>query len=470
VRFRSFSACFVVFLMSSCALAEGAATVASQGTAWLYRPASDNSNLPLTLYMDGRKLANLGKGQFFGVQVPFGLHAFSWTNASTAKAVVVPIAEEQAYFKVTFGSSQPFLVLTALQAAKALVEMGGAQPLAPSSAFVSDVIIPAQAIPKAAYNTVATDASGSGLDSQAEPARPSTAVSKPESKAVPSAPAKVVPSTLVKVVSDKQPQRSTTNPQEIESETLNRPLSYGQTTLTNDAVVKMVHAGVNEDIVANMITGQPGQFTVTPYALIELKKQDVSDKIIAAMVTKVSQPNTLPQPASANAAAVPAPNDATAGLDVGVYLKKKDEWAEVLPEVVNWKTGGVLKTFATHGIVKGDVNGHIDAGHSKNGVPTPAEFLIKTPEGVAITEYQLIRLHDEKNAREFRTVTGGVFHQSGGTSRDAIQFEEKKVANRTYAITLPDLNSGDYGFLPPGGVTSRSSSSIGKMYTFRILE
>ena len=93
-----------------------------------------------------------------------------------------------------------------------------------------------------------------------------------------------------------------------------------------------------------------------------------------------------------------------------------------------------------------------------------------TPEGVAITEYQLIRLHDEKNAREFRTVTGGVFHQSGGASRDVLPFEQKKVANRTYTITLTNLKSGEYGFLPPGAFTSASSASIGKMYTFRILE
>ena len=36
------------------------------------------------------------------------------------------------------------------------------------------------------------------------------------------------------------------------------------------------------------------------------------------------------------------------------------------------------------------------------------------PEGTAITEYQLLRLRDAKDGREFRTVTGGVMHVSGG--------------------------------------------------------
>src|SRR5262245_52051546 len=92
----------------------------------------------------------------------------------------------------------------------------------------------------------------------------------------------------------------------------------GQTALTNDAVVKMVKAGLAEDVILNMIGTQPGQYSVTPDAMIALKKDGISDKIIAAMVTKGSQPA-----GSAPAAASPAPSaapavDATANLDVGI--------------------------------------------------------------------------------------------------------------------------------------------------------
>jgi len=38
---------------------------------------------------------------------------------------------------------------------------------------------------------------------------------------------------------------------------------------------------------------------------------------------------------------------------------------EIMPEVVNWKTGGALKRFASQGIVKGDVNGHIEERTAK---------------------------------------------------------------------------------------------------------
>jgi hypothetical protein len=46
----------------------------------------------------------------------------------------------------------------------------------------------------------------------------------------------------------------------------------------------------------------------------------------------------------------------------------------------------------------------------RNKVNTPLEFCIYAPEGVAITEYQLLRLRDQKEYRELRTVTGGVLH------------------------------------------------------------
>jgi hypothetical protein len=129
-----------------------------------------------------------------------------------------------------------------------------------------------------------------------------------------------------------------------------------------------------------------------------------------------------------------------------------------------------MKSIATAGVVKGDVNGHIEGPHSRNSVATPVEVLIYSPEGVAITEYQLLRLRDNKGSREFRTVTGGVMHVSGGATRDLVPFEGKKVATRTYKIVLPNLGAGEYGFLPPGAVTSASSASLGKMYSFRLLE
>jgi hypothetical protein len=143
----------------------------------------------------------------------------------------------------------------------------------------------------------------------------------------------------------------------------------------------------------------------------------------------------------------------------------------VLPEVVNWKTGGVIKSMASAGIVKGDVNGHVQGAHSRNSITSPIEILIYASEGSAITEYQLVHLHEQSNAREFRTITGGIMHVSGGAQRDLLPFEGKKIANRTYRVILTSMGAGEYAFLPPGAFTSSTgAASLGKMYSFRILE
>ncbi len=143
----------------------------------------------------------------------------------------------------------------------------------------------------------------------------------------------------------------------------------------------------------------------------------------------------------------------------------------MLPEVVNWKTGGVLRSLGSLGLIKGDVNGLIQGAHSPNSVPAQVVFLVYVPEGVEITKYQFLELHKHKDAREFRAVTGGVLHASGGVlPADIIPFDFKKVAPRTLEI-VESLAPGEYGLLPPGATVSRNASgTLGKMYTFRVIE
>src|SRR5438876_5542766 len=87
-------------------------------------------------------------------------------------------------------------------------------------------------------------------------------------------------------------------------------LCGAQSMLTNDAVVKMVKAGLGEDIVVSTIKSQPGQYATSADDLIALKKASVSDKIIAAMLDKGSAPSGNPL---VNAAPAPAGAVAPAG-------------------------------------------------------------------------------------------------------------------------------------------------------------
>jgi hypothetical protein len=240
---------------------------------------------------------------------------------------------------------------------------------------------------------------------------------------------------------------------------------FAQTTLTNDAILKLAKAGLGEDIILSTVKNQPGTYSTGPDDLIALKTAGVSDKVIAAMMEKTASGAPAPK------AAPPAAQAAGPVTEVGVYYRKAASWADLPPEIVNFKTGGVLKTIGSAGIVKGDVNGHVNGEHSKTQLKSPVELLVYAPEGTAITEYQLLRLRDQKESREFRTVTGGVLHVSGGATRDLIPFESKKTAPRTFEIVLPSLGAGEYGLLPPATADPTASSGrIGKIYSFRLIE
>ena len=245
-----------------------------------------------------------------------------------------------------------------------------------------------------------------------------------------------------------------------------------QDALNNDSVVKMLKAGLSEDLVISAINSKPGNYDTSADGMIALKTAGASDKIISAIVIKASG-GTAPAPAPA-AAAAPAAGGLPAGIDeVGVYYQDKSgAWVSLMPEVVNFKTGGVLKTFATQGIVKGDINGHLQGPTAKTVLTLPITFAVYVPEGTAITEYQLLRLRPSGGqSREFRSVTGGIVHASGGAARDLVAFDTTKLAPRVYTITLKqDAGKGEYGVLPPGATASSNMASGGKMYTVSVPE
>jgi hypothetical protein len=250
--------------------------------------------------------------------------------------------------------------------------------------------------------------------------------------------------------------------------------------LTNDDIIEFVKNGFTDDFIIGQIKTGRTNFVKTGPELIRLKKAGVSERVIEFILDPTKPENPPPKPSTETAqtgspSATPGEKNAAVirGLptEIGIYVKKADKWEEVDPEVVNWKTGGVLKSVGSMGIVKPDMNGKINGPRSRNTVASPMEFLIVAPEGTALTEYQFIKLREHTDSREFRTVTGGVFHVSGGATRDLVPFEGKKIAPRMFSVSFSKLTPGEYGFLPPGAFThSSASAQLGKMYTFRVTE
>jgi hypothetical protein len=261
----------------------------------------------------------------------------------------------------------------------------------------------------------------------------------------------------------------------------------------SDAIVNelrhMQGDGISDDVMIDYIKSKHQAYDLTASQLIRLKDGGVDDGVIKVLLGAPqlpAAPQSQPVRAVTPSSATTAPTESAANAmrpaaaqkvepelpaEIGVYAKRQDQWIEVLPEIVNWKSGGVVKTLATAFVVKEDINGHIQGTKGRIACSGSTEFLIIVPDGTAITEYQLLKLHVNSNNREFRTVTGGVFHFSGGAMRDMHSFESSKISARTYLVKLPgSLPPGEYGFLPPGAYTTGNLGASGKINTFTIVE
>lgn len=248
--------------------------------------------------------------------------------------------------------------------------------------------------------------------------------------------------------------------------------------LKNADIVTMVQAQVPKDLIIQKIADCEEHFGLFPEDLAALARASVPDDVIRAMAAK--QAGRMPIPGAltqrVTVLVTPIASEAVSPpewpMEIGVYVAKNGAWMELAPEIVYFKTGGVLKELATLAIVKGDINGHVNKRHSPNTVMSaPVHIRVYTPDGVAITEYQLLKLREQGNSREFRTLTGGVFHISGGATRDLLAFDSRKTAPRTYEIVLSSLEPAEYGLLPPpASDSSGKTGRIGKIYSFHVLE
>jgi hypothetical protein len=236
--------------------------------------------------------------------------------------------------------------------------------------------------------------------------------------------------------------------------------------IDNDTIVRMAKAGLDDQILLQTIELQPGHYDVAPDNLITLKAAGVSERVIAAMQAHGTGLDPRMRPGGALAQGTPQ----AMGLDeFGVYYKNKNgEWVSLKIERVTQKSGGTLKSLATHGIISRDMNGHIDGARSPLKLQTGVEILIYAPAGIEGSEYDFIRFREHADNREFRTLTGGVFHSQSGADRDEVDITPKKIAPQLYTFTVPiDIEKGEYGVLPPA---SAGVAGTSKMYTFSIPE
>jgi hypothetical protein len=100
-----------------------------------------------------------------------------------------------------------------------------------------------------------------------------------------------------------------------------------QQALNNETIVRMVKAGLSDDVIVATVNVSAGSYDTTPDWLIGLKKAGVSDKVIALLIQK-SQPAAAHTPgptqsAASTSAAVPSPTP-VAQPNPRVYLSAQN--------------------------------------------------------------------------------------------------------------------------------------------------
>ena len=244
-------------------------------------------------------------------------------------------------------------------------------------------------------------------------------------------------------------------------QTVDGPLTATKApAMDNESVIKMAKAGLGDELIIETINTQPGQYATDADALVALKGAGVSDRVITAMINKGRRQLT-------NVAERPI--ELSDVNEIGVYYKDHTgKSVPIEPEIVHIKSGGFIKSTVTHGIIREDRNGHLNGRESKLALQCPIEVLIYVPEGVSANEYDFLRFRINSDNREFRVLTGGVFHSTGGADRDEVKFNPVKTAPHTYQFTVDkDTGGGEYGILPPG---TGNVTNGGKIYTFAIVE
>lgn len=230
--------------------------------------------------------------------------------------------------------------------------------------------------------------------------------------------------------------------------------------MNNNSVLRMHAAGLDDALILQTISAQPGKYDTDADALIALKKAGIADAILEAMTNKARRQITN----------VPAESIEVSPVnEIGVYYKDgHGHWTMMDSEMVHIKSGGFIKSTVTQGIIKTDKNGVVSGRESKLLLPRPIEFLIYTPDGVTASEYEVLRFRLNSKDREFRVLTGGVIHSTGGAQRDDVAFTPVKIAPRTWTFTIGrDTPGAEYGILPPG---TGNVTNGGKIYTFAISE
>jgi hypothetical protein len=211
--------------------------------------------------------------------------------------------------------------------------------------------------------------------------------------------------------------------------------------LTNDDVVKMVKAGLDQNVITQTIAASPQEFDLSSDALIHLKEEGVPDSVVQAMVSRASARST------------PSDIGESQGTVFGVFLI---DGSNRIPMKYSPATGdfrGVPVPFTKHQAMR-TLNG---ARASLRAPSAPSFELSLRPDLNPEDAANIVRLTCKSGHREISVLRGGDFrHTSRGfdakdivpSTISELEVQRPGSIRKAYRVTLTGpLAAGEYAFV-----------------------
>jgi hypothetical protein len=262
-----------------------------------------------------------------------------------------------------------------------------------------------------------------------------------------------------------------------------------QETLNNEAVLKLLEAGLPAEAVVAKIKASRGTFDTSTETLIALKNKGVPGPVLAAML---EPGNTGPTELSTDSPDPMVPHYP------GVYMfgAGDNRMYRIVATASNQaKTGGILGYALTGGIASASIKATIPNPNAKvrTGVGQPVFYMFfdeSVPRNLAVgntsvwvtgagsvtsapSELSLVKFGQKKAAREARVGSINIAGSKQGVmDKDRIGFEVQQVRPGVFKVTPSQpLVPGEYGFiqaLTGGNVSGGGGALTARVYDFGI--
>ena len=242
------------------------------------------------------------------------------------------------------------------------------------------------------------------------------------------------------------------------------PSAAATTGMSNGDVIKMVRAGLSDDIIVTAIQAAAQKsFDVTADGLIQLKTAGVSDRVISAIQGKLIPPSPT---AAAPAMSAPAPSAAASPVstpvsDINAEIRRPHEpgiYAAIKGTLVQLSStpvtgggvgaGSLLKSGFTMGLKKVQVKAEVRGSQADMRVAPEVEFYF-LGNGYNANDFAIARLEPGDSKRQVVVGAAGMLGaKSGLREEDQIDARPTKIDTGIFKVVPSrDLRPGEYGFV-----------------------